>query len=964
MTILQNWILQSESWHKFKQFRLSQENMSNYVFLNQYDDFYISLVNRLDNILDNYVPNISKNNIIQIAKGLEIYGLEETKNTFMAISEFKSLLYASALYYLGEKTAISNVLAKFLVGTENISDIDEFLIYFLSRNHCESQNQYIELLNSFLYSGDSHYLHQLIKLLEKQKEHCTPTDFLSIKIALNLITVFCNDNIWNDLGHIHTDTNFLFWRKYITNLIHQKMWNFFPSQKLALNKGLLTSNKTISLQMPTSAGKTAICEMLIISEFTKNSNVKILFLAPFRSLASELKNKMCKHLKNMGIKCKVTYGGNEPTQQDAEDIYDANLLVATPEMLISYENLDSNIYNQYNLVICDEGHLIGDETRGLYYELLLSKLKKINNIRFVFLSAILPNIQTIHAWLSNDSMSQNIIESDYRPTNITYCFLIEAGRKTFNLKVTNESNTYYLNKFISDKDITYKNEKTHRFNTYTLSSFIKKSTLVGFKSLQAGTVAIFCAQRSEVEDIVKTSIEITETLQITSPIYFANIAKICDLCNYLRIITGSESLLFKAAQKGILFHHGHLPQFIRELVEEYLRNQWIKYFACTNTIAEGVNFPIKTLVVNSCRRYNHICNHRAPLKIRDLKNLFGRTGRAGQETEGIVITINPCDFIIVNNVINNRTEAASSYLLLLISSLETFLKQHALNFNNEWLESQTSISELIDKIDLSIISMLPNNIETDNLESILKELELCSLTYFMTTQEQKELFHALLIYRMQRIKDYIIKNEFTYLKSSQLGVCKYEKLLKIISFDDDFWTNNQISLDEIINKFLSWKGQIDTTNYNHYFLIIHNWINGKWYHQLSKEYNVNEIFDIFADFVSSFTSFCQSVISIALTYLNQYNILISPNIENFAQFLEKGVSNTLQIHLYEIGFTERLGNYAIYKTISSFENYEYENNYQLKNFIKNNRQLILDILSKNDIPKLAIDKIENNIHFL
>ena len=72
----------------------------------------------------------------------------------------------------------------------------------------------------------------------------------------------------------------------------------------------------------------------------------------------------------------------------------------------------------------------------------------------------------------------------------------------------------------------------------------------------------------------------------------------------------------------------------------------------------------------------------------------------------------------------------------------------------------------------------------------------------------------------------------------------------------------------------------------------------------------------------------------------------------------------MQIHLYDIGLTERLGNYAIYKTISSFENYEYENNYQLKNFIKNNRQLILDILSKNDIPKLAIDKIENNIHFL
>ncbi len=220
------------------------------------------------------------------------------------------------------------------------------------------------------------------------------------------------------------------WRDYVTRNIEKKVpvWSFFPSQKLAIQKGILRG-KTCSLQMPTSSGKTSISELVIYDEFKKNPECKILYLAPFRSLASELKQSLAVSLGDLGVKSKIIYGGNLPTIEERTSIFEINLLISTPEKFMAIEDIIPGISGLFTTIICDEGHLLDDDSRGLSYELLLSRLKKINGNqrRFLFVSAIIPNISIVNEWLGGSK--ESLISSDYRPTEIEYAFLKKMDRK-------------------------------------------------------------------------------------------------------------------------------------------------------------------------------------------------------------------------------------------------------------------------------------------------------------------------------------------------------------------------------------------------------------------------------------------------------------------------------------------------------------------------------------------------------
>ena len=93
-------------------------------------------------------------------------------------------------------------------------------------------------------------------------------------------------------------------------------------------------------------------------------------------------------------------------------------------------------------------------------------------------------------------------------------------------------------------------------------------------------------------------------------------------------------------------------------------------------------------------------------------------------------------------------------------------------------------------------------------------------------------------------------------------------------------------------------------------------------------------------------------------------LIIAPCLEYFPQFIEKGVSNIVQIHLYELGFTERLGNYALYNILESFENFSYTNNIQLQKLIIKNQKYIKNQLITQNIPTIAVKKVIENINFL
>lgn len=414
--ILKRWVAGAESWHTFVDFRLKAETMAEYPFLSRKDDFYIELFGHAFEILRaDYFNESQKSDLAALAKGLEIYSLDHTKQNFEGIDVAENLLLASGLYYLADFSASSwYLLSKF--NPSGLSGDIQKLIYALLSRNLNTEHGYRQILSSFVLTGDQLGLDNLIRTLESELEESfnNQSQLYPFHIlALRLFQKFNANNAWKTLresGRFSEEQINLIVNKNLL-IRSPQMWDFFPSQVEAIRKGVLDTGKTVSLQMPTSSGKTAICELVILSAFFQHPEKKVLFLAPFRALASELKSNFVSRLSKCGVKSKVFYGEDPVSNFTLTEIKGSNLLISTPEKFISLINAAPELQESFNTVICDEGHLIDDEERGLGYELLLSKMRSHTGVKFVFYPRFFPTFQRLIlglAEMSTDWFLQNL----------------------------------------------------------------------------------------------------------------------------------------------------------------------------------------------------------------------------------------------------------------------------------------------------------------------------------------------------------------------------------------------------------------------------------------------------------------------------------------------------------------------------------------------------------------------------
>ena len=100
---------------------------------------------------------------------------------------------------------------------------------------------------------------------------------------------------------------------------------------------------------------------------------------------------------------------------------------------------------------------------------------------------------------------------------------------------------------------------------------------------------------------------------------------------------GEEHIVTQALSQGVAPHHGGLPNVVREAIEIDCRAGRYKVIVATNTLAQGVNLPVRTVIIHSVWRRDSEGQQR--ITSRDYWNIAGRVGRAGQETEGLVVHI-------------------------------------------------------------------------------------------------------------------------------------------------------------------------------------------------------------------------------------------------------------------------------------------------------------------------------------
>ena len=89
----------------------------------------------------------------------------------------------------------------------------------------------------------------------------------------------------------------------------------------------------------------------------------------------------------------------------------------------------------------------------------------------------------------------------------------------------------------------------------------------------------------------------------------------------------------------VAYHHAGLPTDVLEALEQALREERLLYLTATTTLTEGVNLPVKSVVLAETRYPGQ--DPAAQILGARLINAMGRAGRATKETEGWAIICKP-----------------------------------------------------------------------------------------------------------------------------------------------------------------------------------------------------------------------------------------------------------------------------------------------------------------------------------
>ena len=441
------------------------------------------------------------------------------------------------------------------------------------------------------------------------------------------------------------------WKRYLTLLarpLSGGVTELWPSQIKVLESSFLNSNDSAIVRLPTSGGKTRIAEMAILDTLQRYPEAKCVFVAPYRALASEVERSMGSVLNDLGYRVSsVVIGSYESDEFEEFLLRTADLLILTPEKLDLVLRLRPDISDQIKLVVLDEVHIMDDESRGIKFELLLSRMKnRLPTSRFLVMSAVVPDstLKDFAAWLA-DSPDRSIT-SDWRPT-IQRLARFEWQGTIGVIRFERDSEISDLDSFvpgaISQQQYRFVNQDTRRTNTSKYPKSTKGDTAaeLAYTFSEQGPVLIFCTQRNWVESvcdaILNKSIRFRRLTEESVHPHFAPAETTRSLELAMEWL-GEEHIVTQALSQGVAPHHGGLPKVVREAIEIDCRAGRYKVIVATNTLAQGVNLPVRTVIIHSTWRRDAE-NKPSQITVRDYWNIAGRAGRAGQETEGLVVHI-------------------------------------------------------------------------------------------------------------------------------------------------------------------------------------------------------------------------------------------------------------------------------------------------------------------------------------
>jgi hypothetical protein len=512
----------------------------------------------------------------------------------------------------------------------------------------------------YLLSGEPSHLSEAAQLLRLAADGFAELgDIRRSNLMSNvesLLPVVESRSTWTVLAD--TVPGNLRWQRYLRVLARglgsrvldsRSVSELWPSQLSALQGGLFDADTNRVVKLPTSSGKTRVAEMAIVHTLTTRPTSRCLYVAPFRALVSEVHESFANLFADLGYAATTVPGSYDDDVLDQIILADDQVFVLTPEKLDLVLRLAPEALAGVELIVLDEGHIVGDSGRGARYELLVARLRRrLPHARLLLLSAVIPQrtLEDFAAWLGADD--RHVVESGWRPSIQRLAQLEWSSQRGVGVlrydSAEGEALARFLPNLIRQRRFEYVHPDTGRTRRPVFPESNNKSQVaaaLAYELAAQGPVLVFCAQTDWAQaagNALAARIELAGRVGEAVPTVFSPADPPRSYVVAVEWL-GEDDPTTRLLRFGIGVHHGRQPEAVRNAIEEDFRNRRLAVLAATTTLAQGVNLPVRTVIIHSVWRYDEDTEARIRLPARDYWNIAGRAGRAGEETEGTIIHI-------------------------------------------------------------------------------------------------------------------------------------------------------------------------------------------------------------------------------------------------------------------------------------------------------------------------------------
>lgn len=609
----------------------------------------------------------------------------------------------------------------------------------------------IELVGTYVLNGRPLEVETQLKYhMGYSNEYASISQNITLELLLNyfeaLAIKLIRNTIWYSTRGINTRVSAF--NNHISEKADQGIFELlYPQREAILESELLNpAHNAIVVNLPTSSGKTLIAEyriLMALNQFAAEGGW-VAYVVPTRALVNQIYIDLKRDLGPIGVKVEKVSGaldldGFEEAllEQDLENPQDPQFDI----LVTTYEKLHLMIRQGYGtqdqrplvLAVVDEAHNIEDEHRGLNLELLLTTIKNdCEQGNFLLMTPDVINSDEISKWLGGDRGKPIHLSLHWWQPNerVIGALKAEGSKRKYDIKLK----TLLSNKgtFQVDEDILLAEIEE---GPMPISQFFggngnkkKFSSLIATETLDINEpVVVLARYPGDTFDIAKFLYEnTTNEFELDTEVELVR--------KYVQDEMGEKFPLVELLKKRIAVHSSVLPDEIKLLIEDLMGKGKLQALVATTTIAQGINFPISSVVISSHHYPARGFSKKMP--VRDFWNLAGRVGRAGQNSLGWV------GFALKNNeelseIAQYVKTAADDLKSQLVNMINTALANPEIRFE-QWLfrdpkwsgllqyishlyKQSDDLSELISQLEQKLQSTFGYNELNDAQKSYLKE---------------------------------------------------------------------------------------------------------------------------------------------------------------------------------------------------------------------------------------------------